>query len=121
MNSILEINKLTYTLPDVSVAAKQTQRTRSFAFPQNYINAQANDVIPILIYSINVLTTWVVKKCGVYYANSETVVMVLLNRFQTFVINRLFSPWRSSDGFIETTLAWSINEALRYTFDTWFI
>jgi len=51
MNSILEINKLTYTLPDVSVAAKQTQRTRSFAFPQNYINAQAGDVIPILVNS----------------------------------------------------------------------
>jgi len=51
MNSILEINKLTYELPSVSVAAKQTQRTRSFAFPQNYINAQANDVIPILVNS----------------------------------------------------------------------
>jgi hypothetical protein len=51
MNSILEINKLTYTLPDVSVAAKQTQRTRSFAFPQNYINVQAGDVIPILVNS----------------------------------------------------------------------
>lgn len=51
MNSILEINKLTYTLPDVSVAAKQTQRTRSFAFPQNYNNVQAGDVIPILVNS----------------------------------------------------------------------
>jgi hypothetical protein len=51
MNSILEINKLTYTLPDVSVAAKQTQRTRSFAFPQNYSNVQAGDVIPILVNS----------------------------------------------------------------------
>jgi len=51
MNSILEINKLTYELPSVSVAAKQTQRTRSFAFPQNYINAQAGDVIPILVNS----------------------------------------------------------------------
>ena len=51
MNSILEINNLTYTLPSVSVAAKQTQRTRSFAFPQNYINAQAGDVIPILVNS----------------------------------------------------------------------
>jgi len=51
MNSILEINNLTYTLPSVSVASKQTQRTRSFAFPQNYINAQAGDVIPILVNS----------------------------------------------------------------------
>ena len=51
MNSILEINKLTYELPSVSVAAKQTQRTRSFAFPQNYINAQTGDVIPILVNS----------------------------------------------------------------------
>jgi hypothetical protein len=51
MNNILEINKLTYTLPDVSVAAKQTQRTRSFAFPQNYSNVQAGDVIPILVNS----------------------------------------------------------------------
>lgn len=51
MNSILEINNLTYTLPSVSVAAKQVQRTRSFAFPQNYINAQAGDVIPILVNS----------------------------------------------------------------------
>jgi hypothetical protein len=51
MNSILEINNLTYTLPSVNVAAKQVQRTRSFAFPQNYINAQAGDVIPILVNS----------------------------------------------------------------------
>ena len=51
MNSILEINNLTYTLPSVSVAAKQTQRTRSFAFPQNYSNVQAGDVIPILVNS----------------------------------------------------------------------
>lgn len=49
MNSILEINKLTYTLPDVSVAAKQTLRTRTFAFPQNYSNVQAGDVIPIVV------------------------------------------------------------------------
>jgi len=49
MNSILEINKLTYTLPDVSVASKQTLRTRTFAFPQNYSNVQAGDVIPIVV------------------------------------------------------------------------
>ena len=36
------------------------------------------------------MTTWVVRKGGVYYANSKTIVMVLLNRFQTLVINRLF-------------------------------
>jgi hypothetical protein len=51
MNSILEINNLTYTLPNVGVAAKQTQRTRSFAFPQNYSDVQAGDVIPILVNS----------------------------------------------------------------------
>lgn len=51
MNSILEINNLTYELPNVGVAAKQTQRTRSFAFPQNYSNVQPGDVIPILVNS----------------------------------------------------------------------
>lgn len=51
MNNILEINNLTYTLPNVGVAAKQTQRTRSFAFPQNYSDVQAGDVIPILVNS----------------------------------------------------------------------
>ena len=51
MNSILEINNLTYTLPNVGVAAKQSQRTRLFAFPQNYSDVQAGDVIPILVNS----------------------------------------------------------------------
>ena len=51
MNNILEINNLTYTLPNVAVAVKQTQRPRSFAFPQNYSDVQAGDVIPILVNS----------------------------------------------------------------------
>jgi len=48
MNSILEINNLTYELPQTSCAARQIQKTRSFAFPSSYTDIQAGTEIPIV-------------------------------------------------------------------------
>jgi hypothetical protein len=48
MNSILEINNLTYQLPQTSCAGRQIQKTRTFAFPSSYTDIQAGTVIPIV-------------------------------------------------------------------------
>lgn len=48
MDNVLEINNLDFIAPDVASAVKSTKRTKTFAYPTQYLNCRGNEKIEFL-------------------------------------------------------------------------
>lgn len=48
MDNVLEINNLDFIAPDVACAVKSTKRTKTFAYPTQYLNCRGNERIEFL-------------------------------------------------------------------------